>query len=92
MNVRELIEMLEDYDQEAEVMLVSQPQWPMAHHLAGLADESEMAGEKKCDEHDFYNCDECAEEAPNVVWLVEGDQRHDDPYGPRAAFDVARSY
>jgi hypothetical protein len=37
MTVAELIELLEDCDPEAEVRLATQPHYPLAYHLAGIA-------------------------------------------------------
>lgn len=36
MTVEELIEMLEQFDPEAEVRIASQPSWPMEYELSGV--------------------------------------------------------
>jgi len=43
MKVRELIDLLEDFDQEAEVRLACQPSWPLAFNVAGAVADSELA-------------------------------------------------
>lgn len=44
MTVQELLELLEDADPNAEVRLATQPSWPLAFELAGVAepDDDEM--------------------------------------------------
>lgn len=89
MNVRELMERLSDLDPDAEVLLAHQPSWPLQFTLGGVASSEDIAAESECDEHKDYNCDDCvAAQGEPVVYLVEGDHP-DDPYAPRAAWDVA---
>ena len=38
MKVRELIEVLEEFDGNAEVMLATQPNWPFECHICGIVD------------------------------------------------------
>ena len=37
MTVGELLEMLEGFDQEAEIRIAMQPSWPMEYTIAGMA-------------------------------------------------------
>ena len=37
MNVKQLIEILEDLDPDAEVLIVSQQHWPFENAIAGVA-------------------------------------------------------
>ena len=39
MNVRELIELLDDYDPEAPVLIAHQPSWPLAEVVAGVVED-----------------------------------------------------
>lgn len=89
MNVNELIERLQDCDPEAEVMLATQPGWPLAYHLSGVATADDIAGETRCEAHESYSCDEDACRDESIVWLVEGGQRYDQPYAPSSAWSVA---
>lgn len=85
MTVSELRDLLADLPGDAEVRMATQPHWPMASQLRGIATGSSIAGETQCDEHGYYSCDDCTDDS--VVWLVEGDSIFDDPYAPRAAWD-----
>lgn len=90
MNVSELIERLQDCDPEAEVLIATQPNWPLAYHLSGVATPEDIAGETRCEDHGSFSCDEDeCQPTESVVWLAEGSQRYDNPYAPRAAWDVA---
>lgn len=91
MNVRELIEILEDCDQEAEVLLAHQPSYPLQFTLRGVATSDDLVGETRCDQHDHYSCDECVGDREPVVYLAEG-HHPDHPYADAAIWDVARSY
>ncbi|WP_248582007.1 hypothetical protein [Nocardioides sp. InS609-2] len=92
--VTELIERLQDCDPDAEVRLATQPNWPLQYHLAGIATTEDIAMDRRCEDHDFYNCEDCAEgrlqDDGSIVYLVEGSQHYDQPYAPRAAWDVVR--
>lgn len=93
MQVRELMAILEDQDPEAEVLLVTQRQWPFEYSLSGVSIRSEV--EEVDDDEDG---DDEAEEgaprergrddgAPTDVLLVEGRQLR---YGSETAWNVAR--
>lgn len=90
MTVSELIELLEDCDPDAEVLLMSQPSWPFEHTVAGVAIRSEI------DDRDEDGAEAEEEEAapqrndgtrPNDVFILEGTQLR---YGSRDAWATAR--
>jgi hypothetical protein len=85
--LRELIDMLEDFDQEAEVRLACQPSWPLAFNVAGAVADSELA-----DFVDERDTDDVPEPARNVVWIVQGDHPHEeDPYAPKACWPAVQA-
>jgi hypothetical protein len=89
MNVAALIERLADCDPDAEVLLAHQPSWPLQFTLRGIASSEDIAMDSACEEHQHYNCHDCAAASGEpVVYLVEGGHP-DHPYAPRAAWDVA---
>lgn len=79
MRVNELIERLEDADPDAEVRIVHQPHYPLQSSVRGVATAEEIA--EYGDGDDEYEA--------SIVWVVEGSQISETPYGPRAAFEVA---
>ena len=79
MNVRELIERLEDLDPEATVLLAHQPSWPLQFNLQGVASSFDLA---------CYAEDEEYDDTESVVYLAEGDHP-DHPYAPSAVWEVA---
>jgi hypothetical protein len=100
MNVRELIEILEDADEDATVLLAHQPSWPLQFTVAGVYDPAETPAE--CDRHGIaYEPTECAQcdeltddrnrQDGGVVYIVEG-SHPDHPYAPRQAWDNPRRY
>jgi len=90
MKVSELIELLEEQDPDAEVLVMSQPNWPFELSLAGVTTREEMLRADR-DEDDAGDDDD--EEprlergtAKNDVFLVEGEQLR---YGSKTAWSVA---
>jgi hypothetical protein len=68
MQVKELIEYLQDFDQEAEVRIMSQPSWPFEYSVSGIAARE-----------DFEDIDEGEqpqrrEKNQSDVFLIEGSQ------------------
>ncbi|MBE7449217.1 MAG: hypothetical protein HS111_10060 [Kofleriaceae bacterium] len=61
MTVKELIELLQEQDENAEVRLAHQPTYPMEYSLKGIASSL-----------DLDECLEPADEVNAVVYLVEG--------------------
>lgn len=84
MKVSELIEILEEQDPEAEVILQSQSNWPFEVALAGVTTRDEVLRAEGDDD------DEGRELGPGLarsdVFLVEGEQLR---YGSRTAWAVA---
>lgn len=88
MKVRDLIEILEDQDPDAEVLIMSQQSWPFENAIAGVAVREEIV-------EDDEDLDDLEREEPryekgtaaNDVFIVEGQQLR---YGSRAAWDAAR--
>jgi len=83
MKVRELIELLEDQDPDAEVFIMSQENWPFENAVAGVAVREEMI-----EDDDDLNDEPRYERgtAANDVFIVEGEQLR---YGSKAAWRVA---
>ena len=77
MTVSQLIELLSEMDPGDEVRLATQPSYPLAFHIAGVA---------ALDNEDDPGQDELE---PGVVWIAAGDHP-DQPYAPAAAFDQAQ--
>ncbi|MCA0290499.1 MAG: hypothetical protein LCH82_02370 [Actinobacteria bacterium] len=89
MKVHQIIALLEELDANAEVRMATQPSWPLANEVRGIATNDDIAGAEPCETHGDYSCDDCAGEP--VVWIVAGDSPDDSPYAPGAAFAMAVS-
>ena len=92
MKVRELIEILqEEMDPEAEVLIMSQQNWPFENTLAGVCQRSDLVEEDDGEaEDEDQGRGASGEELPaNDVFLVEGTQLR---YGSKRAWDVARRW
>lgn len=63
---------------EAELRFAYQSNYPLQDHVEGLW----------FDEEAHYNEEDDAAEPP-TIYLVSGGQDHDNPYGPRQAFEEA---
>lgn len=83
MTVTDLIRLLEDMPEDAEVRLAAQEGWPLAFKFGGVVHPDDLAGMSECDEHEHYDCEECS---PNIVWITTGSHPDDSPYAPRAVF------
>jgi hypothetical protein len=83
MQVRDLIELLEDQDPDAEVLIMTQESWPFENAIAGVAAREEIAERDEDEEDD----DEEDGTAGSDVFIVEGRQLR---YGSKAAWSVAR--
>ena len=77
MTVSQLIELLSEMDPGDEVRIATQPEYPLAFHIAGVA---------ALDNEDDPGQDELE---PGVVWIAAGDHP-DQPYAPHAAFSQAQ--
>src|SRR5262245_5973655 len=49
MRVQELMELLEDFDPEAEVRLAFQPHWPLQYHIGEVVECSEFEEQEELD-------------------------------------------
>ena len=54
MKVGELKELLEQFDDEQEVMIAHQPNWPLAEVLSTVTTEADREEEIECEEHPDY--------------------------------------
>jgi hypothetical protein len=80
MKVSELIELLSCFDADAEVVLSTQPNYPMEHAVAGITERAALHNEPPVSR-------ETVGAAPNDVILIEGRWLR---YGDVAAWDAAR--
>jgi hypothetical protein len=80
MKVRELIELLGGFDEEAEVVLTTQANYPMEHTVSGVARRADIFEQPGLHR-------QARDSAPNDVLLVEGRWLR---YGDLAAWDAAR--
>lgn len=80
MTVQELIERLSELDPEATVRLATQPSWPLAFEMGGVATSQDIMDvdidyngvpEGPCPDHEVEACEECLAEmaGPSIVWL-----------------------
>ena len=82
MKVSELIQLLEEQDPEAEVLVMSQQNWPFENACYGVTTRADMlGGEDDDDERPLPDGG-----AMSDVFIVEGSQLR---YGSRAAWDTA---
>lgn len=92
--VTELIARLEEIAEDhpdAEVLLATQPSWPLQFNVRGVAVSDDFAEipDDPCVDHNRIACAECiAEQYPTTVYIVEGGQP-DGPYAPGEAFENA---
>lgn len=72
MKVIDLIEMLQDYDEDAEVFIMEQPNWPFEYSVIGVISRSE------------FEKDEEDDKDSNDVFILEGRQLR---YGNKNAWN-----
>lgn len=77
MTVRDLIELLEQFPQDSNVRIMSQPNYPFEYSVAGV-----WQNENDDPDDAFVTDDEGGEDKP--VFIVEGTQRG---YGTKRAWD-----
>ena len=82
MKVSELIELLEEQDPDAEVLVMMQQNWPFECSLAGVTTREEMLRDGDEDEEPRLE----RGTAKNDVFLVKGEQLR---YGSKTAWSVA---
>ena len=68
MQVRDLIEILEQFDEEAEVFIAEQPGWPFEYAIDDVVEVTPEFDEDESPPDDYD------ENAPNPVYIVEGNQ------------------
>lgn len=89
MTVSELMNLLEDCDPDAEVLIMNQPSYPFENSIMGVTVRSEISGEDSDDQED--DDDQAAPSRddgtrPNDVFILEGQQLR---YGSRDAWASA---
>ena len=86
MKVKELMEILEEQDSDAEVLIMGQQSWPFENSIHGVTVRSEIE-ESDDDEDEKTPAARRADgRAANDVFIVEGRQLR---YGSKTAWDVA---
>lgn len=85
MKVKELVELLRTHNPDAEVQMVSQPNYPHAHAIAGVASDAAVAETEW--EEDGDEEEDLPRNAGDVVYVLQGDWL---AYGRRAAWRAAR--
>lgn len=99
MNVRQLIELLGNYDGSAEVRIAHQANWPLAEVLQSVTTLAEVADEPdcECDSEDdpSTDCPAHGQQDPDEpdtathVWLVAGGHHwNESPYAPRSLWNA----
>jgi hypothetical protein len=89
MKVSDLIRLLEDQDPDAEVLLMTQRNWPFENSVFGVAVREDVATNEEDGDDDEGEHEPPPVEkgtAPNDVFIVEGEQLR---YGSKRAWDVA---
>lgn len=88
MKVQELIEILEDCDPEAQVLVMSQEQWPFEQRVVGAVTREDLVAAAGEEDTDGYRPPRQEEgTSPSDVFIVEGEQLR---YGSRLAWELAR--
>lgn len=81
--VSELKELLEQMEEDGygdiELRFVYQQNYPLQDTVCGVAIASE--------DEDDEDKDVTKESDPKYIYIVSGGQDHDEPYGPKSAFD-----
>lgn len=86
MTVGHLIKILEVLDEDIEIRLASQPNWPFEYSIAGVTTKSRYDNEEDGCESDSEDDppEEQREDPPDIAFIVEGEQLC---YGSKKAFD-----
>ena len=83
MKVHELRALLAEYDDDDEILVATQPNYPITVELIGVTDSRKLAESVNLDDHDVIGS-----EKPINVWLVTGSSPYDQPYAPRACWEA----
>lgn len=86
MKVQELIDLLEEQDPDAEVLIMSQQNWPFENAVYGVTVRSELTGEDDDDDAEPEPARHRGDGTPTDVFIVEGSQLR---YGSKTAWEVA---
>ncbi len=93
MTIRQLRDLLEQYDEDTEVRLMSQPSWPFEHEFIGVWDPSQSQPSDPPPEWDNVEDGEWDDpdafqpaSAEKAVYIVEGEQL---AYGSKLAWEEA---
>ena len=88
MKVQELIDLLEEQDPDADVLIMSQQNWPFENAVYGITVRSELTGDDDDADEDGEPASTRRREdgATNDVFIVEGSQLR---YGSKTAWEVA---
>lgn len=82
MNIGELKDLLDGFDDDLEVMVAHQPGWPLRENIG---DVTSAATDPYCADEDDENI---FGEKDNCVYIVASGQPYDkSPYAPRWIFD-----
>lgn len=81
MNVRDLMELLEDMDPDLEVMIAQQPSWPLASKVRHVVAATDLPHDD-ADAVDLPSSDPRGRE--DILWIAAGDATE---YAPGAVFD-----
>lgn len=83
MTVKQLRDLLEDFDDDANVFIMSQPHWPFEYSVAGAVERREFIDGDDDDYED--TSDDRGELKLNDVFLLEGTQLR---YGSKDAWNA----
>ncbi len=88
MKVQELIDLLEEQDPDADVLIMSQQSWPFENAVYGVTVRSELTGDDEDDDEggEPEPARRRTDGAPSDVFIVEGGQLR---YGSKTAWEVA---
>ena len=96
MTVKDLIELLQDYDEDAQVLIMMQQSRPFECYIKGVASNEEVTGEERRLAQELHGDDFEEEQSfsfdgkmlpANRVFIVEGNQAK---YGNKEAWEAAR--
>jgi hypothetical protein len=83
MTVGHLIRILQVLDEDTEIRIASQPNWPFEYSIAGVTTRSRYDDEEDGMESDSEPGEE-DQDPPDIAFIVEGEQLK---YGDKKAFD-----
>jgi hypothetical protein len=95
MNVGELRELLEDYEDDVEVAIATQPAWPLAFEVGEVIEIDPHVPEDEDEEdeepeNELGDMDRDHHDGKHIVWITTGSGLWPDPYAPRRLFGDLR--